>query len=191
MSFPRSSLAAVGLMLLAAAPSAAQMQMQPGQQPALVGDLLRDVADVKTKLVSLAEAMPEGSYDWRPMEGVRSVAEVYKHLASDNYLLSAVAGHAAPASTGIIGDDYRTAVAYEGRAMSKAEIVAAVGASFDHLEMALGATSMEDMMANVTVFGQDMTRRGLWILTVTHLHEHLGQSIAYARSNRIVPPWSR
>jgi uncharacterized damage-inducible protein DinB len=161
------------------------------QQPALVADLLRDVGDVKTKMVSLSEAMPDGTYDWRPMEGVRSVAEVYKHVISDNYLLSAAAGHAAPASTGIVGDDYRTAVAYEHRTMSKAEIVDAMKASFDHLETALGAATREQLNGNVSVFGMDMTGRGLWILTVTHLHEHLGQSIAYARSNGVVPPWSR
>ena len=185
MSFLRSSLAAAALLLVAAAPAVAQ------DRPALVNDLLRDVGDVKGKLVSLSEAMPEDTYDWRPMEGVRSVADVYKHVVSDNYLLAAVAGHAAPASTGIVGDDYRTAVAYERRSMSKAEIVEAVKASFDHLEMALGAASRESLNGNVSVFGMDMTGRGLWILTVTHLHEHLGQSIAYARSNGVVPPWSR
>jgi hypothetical protein len=25
---------------------------------------------------------------------------------------------------------------------------------------------------------------------LNHLHEHLGQSIAYARMNAVVPPWS-
>jgi uncharacterized damage-inducible protein DinB len=186
MSVLRSSLAAVGLMLLAAAPTLAQQQ-----QPVLVTDLLRDVGDVKTKLISLSEAMPESTYDWRPMEGVRSVAEVYKHVISDNYLLAAAAGHAAPEATGIKGDDYRTAGAYERRSMSKAEIVAALKASFDHMETALGATTREGLNGSVSVFGMDMTGRGLWILTVTHLHEHLGQSIAYARSNHVVPPWSR
>ena len=41
-----------------------------------------------------------------------------------------------------------------------------------------------------------MTRR--WMLMVTgvghsvvDMHEHLGQLIAYARMNQIVPPWSR
>jgi len=41
-------------------------------------------------------------------------------------------------------------------------------------------------------FGQRKTAaRSLWISTVTHLHEHLGQLIAYARSNKIAPPWSK
>jgi uncharacterized damage-inducible protein DinB len=160
-------------------------------KPPLVGDLLRDVAQVKDKMIQLAEAMPENTYDWRPMEGVRSTGEVFKHVVSDNYLLAAAAGHAAPASTGIMAEDYGTAVAYEARSMSKAEVVAALKASFDHIETALGQETMDDLMGDISVFGMDMTGRGLWILTVTHLHEHLGQGIAYARSNRIVPPWSR
>lgn len=42
----------------------------------------------------------------------------------------------------------------------------------------------------MSVFGSKMTVRELWLLTVTHLHEHLGQSIAYARSNRFTLSWS-
>jgi hypothetical protein len=41
------------------------------------------------------------------------------------------------------------------------------------------------------VFGRPSTRRATWIFAVAHLHEHLGQLIAYARSNSVVPPWSR
>ena len=38
---------------------------------------------------------------------------------------------------------------------------------------------------------QKNTTRGVWIVTATHLHEHLGQLIAYARSNNVTPPWSK
>jgi hypothetical protein len=44
---------------------------------------------------------------------------------------------------------------------------------------------------SVSMFGQQATVQSLWILTTTHLHEHLGQLIAYARTNDVVPPWSR
>ena len=180
----RSTLLAAALALLAATPAIAQ-------QPTLVGDLGRDATQVRRKLVGLAEAMPEGSYDWRPMEGVRSVAEVLKHVVSDNYLLGAVSGAAAPEATGIKPDDYRTALAYEARSMSKAEIVTALNASFDFLGEALKATSEARLTEEISVFGSAMTGQALWLLTLTHLHEHLGQSIAYARSNGVVPPWSR
>ena len=41
------------------------------------------------------------------------------------------------------------------------------------------------------VLGTPTTVGDVWIRAVVHLHEHLGQSIAYARSNEVVPPWSR
>jgi hypothetical protein len=160
------------------------------QQPPLVSDYLQDVSAVADKLVGLADAMPEDTWDWRPMEGVRSVAEVYRHVISDNYLMPAMVGTPAPESTGIT-EDYRTAVAYEGRAMSKDETVAALRASFEHLQKALAATTEADLDKSVQVFGSESTMRALWLMAITHVHEHLGQSIAYARSNRVTPPWSR
>lgn len=64
-----------------------------------------------------------------------------------------MAGHAVPAATGILGESYRTAVAYEARSMTKAEIVDALKASFEHLEMAVGATSATQLSESVRVFG--------------------------------------
>lgn len=183
----RRSLLAVAVVALTptmAAPATAQ-------QPPIVADYMQDAAQAGGKLVSLAQAMPDSTWDWRPMEGVRSVAEVFRHVIGDNYLLAAMAGHPAPASTGIT-TDYNTAVAYEHRSdMSKDETVAALQASLDHLRDALAATSADQLDQVVTLFGSQTTVRGLWLMTITHLHEHLGQSIAYARSNRVTPPWSR
>jgi uncharacterized damage-inducible protein DinB len=36
-----------------------------------------------------------------------------------------------------------------------------------------------------------MSKLGALMLILTDQHEHLGQSIAYARSNGVVPPWSK
>jgi uncharacterized damage-inducible protein DinB len=38
------------------------------------------------------------------------------------------------------------------------------------------------------VFGRDMTKQGALMLILENQHEHLGQSIAYARTNGVVPP---
>lgn len=163
-----------------------------GQQPAgLMGDLLRDVSQVEKKLVGLARAMPEGKMTWRPGEKVRSVGEVFLHLASDNYLLPALVGVAAPAKTGIDPKDFGTLAKYEKQALGKDAIVKEMEESFAHLATSMRGMPDSRLEEKVKVFGQDMTVRQLWILTVTHLHEHLGQSIAYARSNDVVPPWSK
>jgi uncharacterized damage-inducible protein DinB len=47
------------------------------------------------------------------------------------------------------------------------------------------------LQAPVKLFGRDMTKLGALMLILEDQHEHLGQSIAYARSNGVVPPWSK
>jgi hypothetical protein len=48
-----------------------------------------------------------------------------------------------------------------------------------------------DLEKHVDFFGHPMTMRALPIHMGGRLGEHLGQSIANARINHIVPPWSQ
>jgi len=173
--------------LIVAASFAATAQKRAG----LLGDLLADVTDVEGKIVGLAKAMPEASYAWRPMPGVRSVGEVFTHVAADNYFLPIALGATAPAGTGISGSDYKTVEAYEKRTRTRAEIIAEVEKSFVFLKQAMTDSTDAKLESSVKLFGQDSSVRATWVTTVTHVHEHLGQLIAYARSNTIVPPWSK
>ncbi|HET6679828.1 MAG TPA: DinB family protein [Gemmatimonadaceae bacterium] len=157
----------------------------------LVSDLLRDVSQVESKFVALAQAMPADSYSWAPGEGVRSVGKVFQHVAADNYLIPAAVGVAAPQSTGIVGNDYGTATAYEERTASRDQIIADLQASFAFLKDAMSGTSAAGLSEQTTLFGSTFTKQQAWIMATTHLHEHLGQAIAYARSNGVVPPWSK
>jgi uncharacterized damage-inducible protein DinB len=157
----------------------------------VMGDLLKDISEVETKVVGLANAMPEAAYAWRPGAGVRSTGEVLAHIASDNYFLPAAMGIAAPAETGINGKDFKTAAAFEKRPMTRVQIIAELTKSFAFLKASMNGMSDAQLNAPLDVFGQKMTNRGLWITTATHLHEHLGQLIAYARSNKVTPPWSK
>lgn len=160
-------------------------------QSTVVTDLVKDVTDVEGKLVALAKAIPADKYGWRPMAGVRSVGEVVMHVASDNYFMPAAAGTAAPAATGVKGNDYKSAAAYEGRKLSPADAVKEMEASFAFLKKAMQDTPAAKLSAKQKMFGAEFTGQQVWIMTATHLHEHLGQLIAYARSNGVVPPWSK
>lgn len=178
----------------AALPVAVQAQgtrAAAGATPVVVEALLRDIAMLEQKMIGLAEAIPETSYAWRPAEGVRSVGEVIMHVAADNWFLPTVSDVAAPAATGIKAGDYPSVQAYESRNVSRAEAQQALRESFAHLRAAMQGTNEEFLGRNLELFGMKMTGLDLWVLTTTHLHEHLGQMIAYARSNGIVPPWSR
>jgi len=177
--------------LALAALAVATPTLAQGQQKGIMAELIGTIETAEQKIVGLAEAIPADKYNWRPGDGVRSVGEVVLHVAADNYLLAAVGGSPAPAATGIKGDDYMTAVTYEKKPMSRDETIAAVKASFAHLKKAM--TDVPDSRLNepVSMFGQQASMQSLWVLTTTHLHEHLGQLIAYARTNDVVPPWSR
>jgi uncharacterized damage-inducible protein DinB len=155
-----------------------------------MGDLLKDVADVEKKVIGLAKAMPEAAYEWRPGPGVRSTAETFKHVAADNYFLPLLMGTTAPAETGIT-KEYKTTIAFEKRTMNRDAVIAELEKSFAFLKAAMTAMPDAKLDAPLDVFGEKSTNRGLWISTTTHLHEHLGQLIAYARSNKVTPPWSK
>jgi hypothetical protein len=122
---------------------------------------------------------------------VRSTEEVFKHVASDNYFLPAAMGITPPPESGINGKDYKTTLAFEKRTMTRDQVIAELDKSFAFLKASMKGMSDAQLNAALDVFGQKTTNRGLWVSTVTHLHEHLGQLIAYARSNKVTPPWSK
>lgn len=159
--------------------------------PDVMADLMKDVDGVEKKMLDLASAMPEGSMKWTPGPGTRSVREVVLHVASDNYLLPSLFGTAIPAETKIVATDFATLGTYEKRDIPRDSAVAELKKSFAHLKQAMSSDSASRLGSEVDFFGTKMSRQAAWIGTVTHLHEHLGQSIAYARSNKIVPPWSK
>ena len=179
------SIGVLAILVFSSAPLSAQ------SREGLMGDLLKDVEEVQTKVIGLARAMPADAHAWRPAPGVRSTEEVLKHLASDNYFLPAAMGITPPSESGINGKDYKTTIAFEKRSMTREQVLAELDKSFTFLKNAMKGMNDSQMNAPLDVFGQKTTNRGLWIGTVTHLHEHLGQLIAYARSNKVTPPWSK
>ena len=152
-------------------------------------DMHRDVAGVQKKFIDLAKAIPESAYSWHPT-GARTVGEVLLHIAGENYLIPSFMGKPIPAGVAINAADMKTVEAYEARKLTKDQIIAELEASFANLHAALPNTDA-NLNENIKFFGSDLTRQRAVIGTVTHLHEHLGQLIAYARSNNITPPWSR
>jgi uncharacterized damage-inducible protein DinB len=133
------------------------------------------------KIVQLAETFSEEQYAWRPMEGVNSVQEAILHVAGANYFISGMLGHPAPA-----GVD----VSQLGKGASKEEIIKIYQASLEHAKAAVAGVTEAAMNEEIDMFGQKAPRARLVLVVSDHSHEHLGQLIAYARSNQVVPPWS-
>ena len=179
------------LLVLASLIALASFTATAQKRAGLMGDLIADVTDVEGKIVGLAKAMPEVAYAWRPMPGVRSAGEAFTHVAADNYFMPIALGATAPAGTGISGTDYKTVEAYEKRTRTRAEIIGELEKSFVFLKQSMADTTDVKLETTMKMFGRDSAVRTTWVGTVTHLHEHLGQLIAYARSNKVVPPWSK
>lgn len=153
-------------------------------------EILRDVSATEEKLVALAEALSTEDFAWRPAEGVRSSGEVFMHIASVNYAFPMFTGVAAPEEAEMSIDDFFPSIAaFQGTARTKDEIVPVLRASFQHVRAAVEDPS-SDLDRTLDVFGTPTSVRGFWWAHLGHLHEHLGQLIAYARSNGVAPPWS-
>jgi hypothetical protein len=80
---------------------------------------------------------------------------------------------------------------FEKGGAEKAKVIATLKASFDHLHQAIDGMSDADLGKPVNFFGRQLTAQDLVLGSASHAHEHLGQAIAYARMNGVVPPWSQ
>lgn len=166
--------------LLLAAPVSAQ---QSAAAPTTIQTALaNDVGNLSDKFVGLARVMA-GKYDWRPSAGVRSVADVFNLIVNENRMLSGLLTGAPAQGRGGMGGAKPIT--------DPAEMQEALRSSYVSLKDAIAALPDKDLNTSVRMFGRDMTKQGATLVLLFDQHEHLGQSIAYARSNNVVPPWSK
>lgn len=145
-------------------------------------EALNRINTLEKKYTGLAGAMPQDSYKWRPAEGVRSVSELLLHVAGANYGLTRFIGTAPPEGMDLRGMQKSTT--------DKAAIAPKLAGSFAHLKGAVQKMDLGSADEAVKMFGGETTQRGAVLNILEHLSEHLGQAIAYARVNNVVPPWT-
>ena len=168
------------LVSVVAAPASAQSRSIKDVQVA-------DLRTMKDKFVSLGDAFPMETYDWRPMEGVRSVKDVLVLITTEGNSFPTQWG--APLPMGVNADRGAERARLEG--LSKAELTAELGRAFDNIIAVVEGMDDATRMSELRFFGQQVRIDGAIAMAAADMHEHLGQLIAYARTNRIVPPWSR
>jgi uncharacterized damage-inducible protein DinB len=164
-----------GAYVLALALMVPLAQAQPAKIQAAFGD---DAGTLSKKFAGLAQVMA-GKYDWKPGPGVRSVADVFNFIVKENGLLA-----------GVLSGTPNTG-APPAPVTDPEKMQEALKASYADLQKAITGLSDNDLQAPVKLFGRDMTKQGALMLILLDQHEHLGQSIAYARTNGVVPPWSK
>ena len=176
------TVAALGLML-ASAPASAQ-DLNEESAAALKAAFMADIEVMRGKFLGLAEAFPAETYTWRPMEGVRSVSEVLMLIASEGYGFVPMA---VGAPTALSREESQGLNAIT----DKAEVIDHLNRGFDYAREQLEALDPATLTSARNLFGQERTTPAIMFFVGGDMHEHLGQLIAYARTNRIVPPWSR
>ena len=136
---------------------------------------------VSRQLIALAEATPPQKFSWRPAPGVRSIGEVYMHIAIANFYLLGVTGAKEP----------DVPVSMEKTVTQKADVVDWLKRSLDAVATARAHLKPGDLQRKVSIDGKTVTVDGMYLRIIVHDNEHMGQLIAYARINGIVPPWSK
>jgi uncharacterized damage-inducible protein DinB len=138
---------------------------------------------VSRQLIALAEAIPADKYSWRPQPGVRSVSEVLVHIAQANFGLLSVTGPRMPSDM--------ESDSLEKTVTSKPNVIADLKRSLEAVKQARAQLKPGDLERKVTMEGKTVSVDGMYLRILVHDNEHMGQLVAYARVNGIVPPWSR
>ena len=180
---PAALFSTVAPAILAAAAVLAAAPVQAQDTPDFRAEFKGQFEASARKLVALSEAMPAETYSWSPMEGVMTVARVYRHIARYNYMYPHLNLGVEPPK----GVDYQS---LEEGGTDKEEVARLLAASMDHVRAVVNGMSDADLDAPVELYGRQVAGWAVLLQLVTHMNEHLGQSIAYARINRVVPPWS-
>jgi uncharacterized damage-inducible protein DinB len=166
---------------------------QPGSNPSaedktppsydMKPQALQDLQDMHKKMVGLATSIPAEKYTWRPEPGVRSVSELFLHVSGANYGYPPLISGTAPAQ-GFKAEGFETSTT------DKAKIIEQLNQSFAYAEATIQAMSNADFAKPEKKLGPDANDGDVIYLMIVHNHEHLGQTIAYARLNGITPPWT-
>jgi len=158
------------------------------EAPAAAADVLFSLSSVESEVMQLAKAVPEEKYGWRPGPGVRTFQQVFLHIAYANHLILSIAEGS---DEGEVKKTIEDNDKGEQQPISKEKTLAALTESFAEVHKYLDEVRAQALTRDAEFFGRKTTRRGVLIWLDTHMGEHLGQVIAYARMNGIVPPWSK
>lgn len=143
---------------------------------------LLDLQTVQKKFVDLANALPANKLTWRPSADSRSFAEVFLHVAGERYQILALMGASAPEGF--------QAKAFEKTTTDKAKIIAELNRTWEFTQTTINNMSNADFRRPLPKLGPQANAGDVVYILVADAHEHLGQAVAYARENGIIPPWT-
>ena len=135
---------------------------------------------LKGNILKSTDKIPETKYTYKPSDDVRTIAQLFMHIADSQYLICGTAKEGKGVSRGIEKSDLKT----------KAEIVKALQDAFAYCDGTYAGLTDASSAAMVQFFGQDRTKLAILSLNTAHSYEHYGNLVTYMRMNGIVPPSS-
>ena len=132
-------------------------------------------------IVKAAEQIPEDKFSFQPTKEVRTIGALFAHIAdANNFFCSQVTGSP---------KNYADTV--EKTAKTKADIVAALKASYSACGAAYGGVTDADLTKALKIFGNDTNVAGALAFNTAHNWEHYGNIVTYMLMNGMVPPSSQ
>jgi hypothetical protein len=131
---------------------------------------------LKNNFIKAAEKMPEDAYSFKPTPEVQSFGERVAHIANQIATCSALTGERKPSQAA-------------GKT-AKADIVAALKASFDACDAAWDSMNDKTAMETVAGRGGQTSKLGILIRNTNHDSELYGYISVYMRLKGVVPPSS-
>jgi uncharacterized damage-inducible protein DinB len=180
-----ASLASTQAFAQMSAPAAAPSTDKTPPSYDMKAQSLLDLDTQNKKVISLAEALPQEKFTWRPSPEARSFAEVFLHISGERYGILSLGGATPPA-----GFDVKNQKAYETSTTDKAQIIAELKKTSDFMMTTINAMTNADFARLLPKLGPDANAGDVVYILVVDCHEHVGQLAAYARENGIVPPWT-
>ena len=127
-----------------------------------------------------AEKVPEDLYSFRATPDVRSMAQLFGHVADAMFAMCSAAAGTKPPRTGI-----------ENTVSAKPALVAAIKEAISHCNSIYDAmTDQKGSTETVPFYFGPTPRLSVLYFVVTHTYEHYGNLVTYMRLKNIVPPSS-
>jgi uncharacterized damage-inducible protein DinB len=165
----------------------ASTAVRAGDVKGFRADLLGQIGYAQKEIMELENAIPDAKMTWRPNAEVRSISEVYSHIAFGNYLFGKMAGFTLPEGVTLPNEEKQ----WETKSTDRKVIHEELAKSFEFLKGQISNMSDASLDEMVPFFGGSKASvRTVLLGLLAHLNQHLGQSIAYARMEGVVPPWT-
>jgi uncharacterized damage-inducible protein DinB len=173
MKLTATKLTTTGLLLAVA------LAAQTSPKSALIGSSQGMYAIAKNDITRSADKIPENLWSFQPTPEVRTIGQLFAHVADAQYEFCGVASEGKASDKGV-----------EKSAKTKAQITAALKEAFGYCDAVYGKMTDASAVEMVTFFGNKLTRIAAMDFNIAHTFEHYGNLVTYMRIKGIVPPSS-